>query len=121
MTAVRVLTNKWVLVLGAVAILGLTASQTLADPPGGGHYRSSPGWSHGGPGGYGHQVMPYRGEHRGERFGGGDRFGGYGRHQDFRPPIRVATPVYCPPRVVVPYSGGYVRSGGGLTVTIIIR
>jgi hypothetical protein len=118
MTAVRVLTSKWVLVLGAVAILGLTASQTLADPPGGGHYRSSPGWSSGRSGGYGHEVMPFRGE----------RFGESRRPHHFESPAVISRPDFYRPQ----WGGGYSRpvcggyacgtyNAGGMTITIVIR
>ena len=117
MTALRLLGNKWMLVLGAVAVLGLAAGQTYADHPEGGYYRSSPGWYGGWSGGYGHREMPFRGE-RFDR----DRFGGFDGFRHFRPPVLVSPPVYGPrwgEGYSRPVYGGCVVSGGPRIVIII--
>jgi hypothetical protein len=113
MTVARLLTNKWLLVLVAVAILSLAAGQTFADHPEGG-YRGGSGWSRGGSDGYSHREAPFRGE----------RFGGYERYHYYAPPILVSPPVYRPyysEGYYQPVYGGGCVVSGGPRVVIIIR
>ena len=119
----RLMTNKWVLGLGAAVLFGLMSSVALADPP-----------RHGGDG--------YRGGHDGGRavYVNHDRDGGRGRgfasswgsgRGQFSRPVYVVPPVYRP--AVVTYGGygsgygsGCVVAGGyrvtpGVRITIIVR
>ena len=106
MTATRLLRNKWVLLLGVLAVVGLVAGQSLADGPHHGGYASGPSFASGG--GYRHWTPSF-----------GYR-GGYYSH--LSPSYGHYRPVVVRPPPV-PYYGGYSTYActPGVRVIIVIR
>ena len=108
MSATRLLRNKWLLLLGVLAVVGLAAGQSLADEPHhGGYYGHSYG-GHGGHGGYG-RWSPSWGH-----WGGHDGY--YSPSYECRRPVIVRPPI-------MPYYGGYTTYGctPGVRVIIVVR
>ena len=138
MNAVKMLTNKWVLVVGMAILITVAANASLADPPrhyGGDSYRG--GYDGGRPGSF----EPARGGDRGgygqiDRDRGRDR--GWDRGRDFGPswrgglePMPFRGPMFNPPTCRPPVVCGGVRSPGvqvqmtglrpGMSATVIVR
>ena len=103
MVATRLLRNKWVLLLGVLAVVGLMAGQSLADGP---HH-----------GGYGSSYRSGGGYHHGSSWG---NWGGYSSYRS--PSYSYYRPVVVRPPCV-PYYDGYSTYGctSGVRVVIVVR
>jgi len=121
MNAVKLMTNKWVLVLGVAVLVGVMANVSLADPPR--HVGYGDGYR-GGMGGHSGYVDRDGDGYRSRGFSPGWQggYGQFGRPWGFRPPMNFRPPVFRGGYD----NGGCIRPGGfggstGTTITIIIR